>query len=113
IRMFGEIGEYHCWMGPNRTWNVRFARRDDPDWQNSVSQSYVLWGTHDLRKGEWFRLWEKRGTTVWVPHGAVPGLAANQPVVLNAKLRIAPDEDTGVIGIVDAMLCDFAIWREK
>ena len=70
IRMFGEKGEYHCWMTSDRTWRARFAKQhDDPDWTITTIRSYPLWGTQNKREGEWFRRSEERGTTVRNPAG--------------------------------------------
>ncbi len=112
VRMFGELGEYHCWKGSDQKWRMRFASRCDPDWTFTTTRNYALWGTENLPKGEWFRRSEDRGATVWIPAAALPGVGEKDDVSLNAKLRIEQD-DAGIAGIVDAMLCGFSIRRKN
>ncbi len=101
VRLFGDLGEWHCWSVRSDQWRGRLAREADEGWVDSaLARDYVLWGTRvDERMDGWTCVSEARGVRLWIP------LEANDlPVFLPVKERVDREEDTGIAYIRDAML---------
>jgi CRISPR-associated protein (TIGR03984 family) len=106
IRMFGPEGEWHLWRKDAKGgWGDRFRAANA--WQGAIERDYVLWGKRDDAEEGWSCLSEARGATVWVPGGAGDHLA------LRMKLEVEPDPETGMAGIVDAMICEIVEARKS
>lgn len=110
VRIFGERGEWHCWRVQGAHWRGRFAGRDENEWQvkpgKAFSRSYALWGEQFKREGDWVRWSEKRGAVVWTP--ARYDKDDQQPFRLEVRQRVEFDQETGIAGVVDAMILGFA-----
>lgn len=104
FRLFGDAGEWHVW----RTGQGRYAGRlrpaaPSPDFP-CFDESHYLWGTAVCSETEtvsgWTCVTEDRGMRIWLPWSP----AGNVPPALKVRQFIDRDPDTGLAGIVDAML---------
>jgi CRISPR-associated protein (TIGR03984 family) len=111
VRMFGELGEWHCWHTLRGDWNARFA--NETEWKDSDNEkyferNYVLWGTQFIGRGDWCECLEKgRGARIWIPIFVPVG--KGKPASLRIRHRVEFDKNTGLAGITDAMIVRFGI----
>jgi CRISPR-associated protein (TIGR03984 family) len=99
VRMFGELGEWHCWRAPSLGWRGRLAKTSE--WQNSFDRSHVLWGTRFEKQDSWWQCAEGRGAQIWVP--ALLNVSAQRPGALRVRQKVEFDQD-GLAGVTDAMV---------
>ena len=103
VRVFGPKGEWHAWRdGAGRWWDRRYEAKES---ENEIHRRYVLWGTAvEVTSDVWSCCYEERGAEVWVPFEAT---GHRLPLRLKLKLLIDYEPETGMAGVVDAVMCDF------
>jgi CRISPR-associated protein (TIGR03984 family) len=105
VRLFGEKGEWHCWRDRDG-WQGRLATVTE--WPDRIERRMALWGTGVASDESWHTLTEARGAVVRLPRAWRGSLIGQDlPVLLEIWERIEPEEDTGLTGVVDAMLRGF------
>jgi len=101
LRLFSETAEWHCWKTGDGTWRARLAKA--VDWRDFELRDYVVWGRQKAdREGDWTRLSEANGVSLYVPL-EVTGDLKQVPVRLRARLAVDRDGD-GLAYIADFML---------
>jgi hypothetical protein len=100
VRVFSDRGEWHAFRRGGTEWG---ERRFPVGGEDTIECSYPLWGTDTRMDSGWTCCFEKgRGIEIWVPPvGPAP---VQVPVKLKAKLVLGIEEETGLVGIVDAVL---------
>lgn len=110
IRIFGENGEWHCWKLGGK-WSARFA--GSAEWGDEIHERcQPLWGSKVRTEAGWHYITEDRGATIQLPTAWRETLAENDlPLILVVREKIGKDEESGLAGIVDAMLCGIELRR--
>ena len=101
VRLFGDLGEYHCWCLGKNQWKCRLAKKDDERWKRRApDRKFVLWCAAQKTENGWTYLTEQRGIKFWAPINGHP----KKHIFLPLWERIETEEKTGLAYIKDAML---------
>jgi hypothetical protein len=108
IRIFDRETEWHAWRAGSGVWFFRAANwRHWPSHDEAAYQrDYAIWGTQRRVTDGWRCFSEDRGAAVWIP-----GSAGDFQEFPRLRVRLRPDyeDDTGIAGIVDAMIVGFTV----
>jgi CRISPR-associated protein (TIGR03984 family) len=107
VRLFGNLGEWHCWRTP-KGWFGRLATKSCEEWNDPVKRWMALWGSRVVSDSDWHLLSENRGARVRVPQSWRRALEDKDlPILLEIWERVEPESETGIAGVVDAMVRGF------
>jgi len=98
VRIFGEVGEWHCWRVDERKWSGRYVTAQE--WEEKEDREYVLRGRE--LEGNWVR--ESGGAKFYYPKALVSNDLKEHPLRLSAWLEVGEDVKTGQAFFRDAML---------
>jgi CRISPR-associated protein (TIGR03984 family) len=102
FRLFGPKGEWHVWRVSAEKLKGRFREAGQDNGQDFLKAPHLLWGTRIEQEtiDDWTCVSEERGMRLWLPWK----VKEDQPGSLQVRQIIGRDEETGLAGIIDAML---------